>query len=58
MLDMNQKRLIIMTVNGTKKHSMPIFQVTIESMDGKAHEEIELTGLKLAKKTGHEQTET
>ena len=37
----------IVTVNGTRTQSMPIFQTTIDSLDGKAHEEIELTGSRL-----------
>ena len=37
----------IITVNGSKKQSMPVFEVTIESMDGNAREKIELTGSKL-----------
>jgi hypothetical protein len=34
----------IVTVNGTSTQSMPIFQTSITSLDGKVHEEIELTG--------------
>ena len=37
----------IVTVNGTSTQSMPIFQTTITSLDGKVHEEIELTGSRL-----------
>ena len=38
----------IVTVNGTKKQSMPIYDVTINSIDSKASEKIEITGSKLA----------
>ncbi|XP_068742455.1 uncharacterized protein [Montipora capricornis] len=38
----------IVTVNGTKKQSMPIYNVTINSIDNKASEKIEITGSKLA----------
>jgi hypothetical protein len=37
----------IVTVNGTSTQSMPIFQTSITSLDGKVHEEIELTGSRL-----------
>ena len=37
----------ILTVNGTKRQSMPIFNLSIESLDGKTSEEIEVTGTKL-----------
>lgn len=37
----------ILTVNGTKVQSMPIFDTCIESLDGKSCEEIEFTGSKL-----------
>jgi len=37
----------IVTVNGTKKQSMPIYDVTINSIDSKASEKIEITGSKL-----------
>ena len=37
----------IITVNSSTKQSMPIFAVMMESMDGNAREEIELTGSKL-----------
>ena len=37
----------IVTVNGTSRQSMPIFQTTIDSLDGEVHEEIELTGSRL-----------
>ena len=35
------------TVNGTRRKSMPIFNVTIESSDDKAKEDIEVTGLEM-----------
>ena len=38
----------IVTVNGTKKQTMPIFDVTIDSVDGQAREKVEITGSKLA----------
>ena len=38
----------ILTVNGSKVQSMPIFDTSIASLDGKACEEIELTGSRLA----------
>ena len=38
----------IVTVNGTKKQSMPIYDVTINSIDSKASEKIEIIGSKLA----------
>jgi len=38
----------IVTVNGTKKQSMPIYDVTINSVDNKTNEKIEITGSKLA----------
>ncbi len=38
----------IVTVNGTSTQSMPIYQTTIHSLDGKEHEQIELTGSKLS----------
>ena len=38
----------IVTVNGTKKQSMPNYDVTINSIDSKASEKIEITGSKLA----------
>ena len=38
----------IATVNGTKKQFMPIYDVTINSIDSKANEKIEITGSKLA----------
>ena len=34
----------IITVNGTKRQKMPIYKVTIESLDGTAKEDIELAG--------------
>ena len=37
----------ILTVNGTKVQSMPIFDTRIESLEGKSCEEIEYTGSKL-----------
>ena len=37
----------ILTVNGTKVQSMPIFDTRIESLDGKSCEEIEFTGSKI-----------
>ena len=37
----------IVTVNGTKKQSMPIYDVTINSIDSKASEKIEITGSNL-----------
>ena len=38
----------ILTVNGSKVQSMPIFDTSIVSLDGKACEELELTGSRLA----------
>ena len=38
----------ILTVNGSKVQSMPIFDTSIVSLDGKACKEIELTGSRLA----------
>ena len=38
----------ILTVNGSKVQSMPIFDTSIVSLDGKACEDIELTGSRLA----------
>ena len=38
----------IMTVNGAKKQSLPIFKIAIESLDGKEKEFIEVTGAKVA----------
>ena len=37
----------VTTVNGTRRKSMPIFNVTIESLDDKAKEDIEVTGLEM-----------
>ena len=37
----------ILTVNGSKRQSMPIFNLSIESLDGKASEKIQVTGTKL-----------
>ena len=37
----------ILTVNGSKRKSVPIFNLVIESLDGKASEKIQLTGTKL-----------
>ena len=34
----------ILTVNGSKKTSMPVFEVTIDAVDGQASENIEVTG--------------
>ena len=39
----HEKREIV-TLSGTTKQSMPIFEVTMTSLDGKASEKIELTG--------------
>ena len=39
----------ILTVNGSKRQSMPIFNISIESLDGKASEKIQVTGTKLGK---------
>ncbi len=36
----------ILTVNGTKKQSLPVYQITINSLDGTAKEKIEVTGSK------------
>ena len=38
----------ILTVNGSKVQSMPIFDTSIISLEGKAYEEIKLTGSRLA----------
>ena len=38
----------IVTVNGTKKQSMPVYDLTINSIDSKAKEKTEITGSKLA----------
>ena len=38
----------IVTLSGTTKQSLPIFEVTITSLDGKMSEKIELTGSKLS----------
>ena len=38
----------ILTVNGTKVQTMPIFDTHIKSLDGKSCEEVEFTGSKLA----------
>ena len=37
----------ILTVNGSKKTSMPVFKVTINSCDGQASENIEVTGVSM-----------
>ena len=37
----------ILTVNGSKRQSMPIFNLLIKSLDGKASEKIQVTGTKL-----------
>ncbi|XP_028407824.1 uncharacterized protein LOC114530401 [Dendronephthya gigantea] len=37
----------ILTINGTKKQSMPVFDVKIESVDGSANKSIELTGSRM-----------
>ena len=37
----------ILTVTGTKKQSMPILNVTTESVDGKKSKSVELTGTKV-----------
>ena len=38
----------IVTLSGTQKQSMPIFDLTIDSVDGQARERIEVTGAKMA----------
>ena len=42
----------IVTLSGTTKQSLPIFEVTMTSLDGKTSEKIELTGSKLSVLTG------
>ena len=37
----------ILTINGSERQSMPIFNFLIESLDGKASEKIQVTGTKL-----------
>ena len=37
----------LVTVNGTKKQSLPIYQITINSLDGRSSERIEVTGVDL-----------
>ena len=37
----------ILTINGSKRQSMPIFNLLIESLDGKASDQIQITGTKL-----------
>ena len=37
----------ILTVNGSKRQSVPIFNLSIESLDGKASEKIQVTATKL-----------
>ena len=34
----------IVTVNGVKKQSLPLFDVTLNSLDGQAKEKVEITG--------------
>ena len=41
----------ILTINGSKRQPMPIFNLVIESLDGKASEKIQLTGTKLRDST-------
>ena len=41
------ERKEIVTVNSSTEQSMPVFEVTIESLDGKTQEDIELSGSKL-----------
>ena len=36
----------ILTVNGTKKQSLPVYNITVSSLDGKAKEKLEVTGSK------------
>ena len=36
----------ILTVNLTKKQSLPVYHITIRSLDGKAKEKLEVTGSK------------
>lgn len=38
----------VVTINGSKKHSMPVYQVDIVSVDNDARENIEITGTKLS----------
>ena len=38
----------MVTLNGTKKQSMPIFSIAIDSLDGKSRERIEVTGSKMS----------
>ena len=38
----------IVTVNGMKRQTMPVFNLTIESCDGSAREDIAITGAKLS----------
>ena len=52
----------IVTVNGMKKQSLPIYSVEIESMDGKQVETCEITGSTMHnfttfKETRHEQND-
>ena len=44
LLPARQESKEILTVNGTKRQYMPIYNVTIESLDGTAKEDIELAG--------------
>lgn len=37
----------IVTLGGTKKRSMPVYDLTIDSLDGKVRERIEVTGTKM-----------
>ena len=37
----------VTTVNGTRRKSIPVFNVTIESLDDKAKQDIEVTGLEM-----------
>ena len=37
----------LVTVNGTKKRSLPIYQITINSLDGISSENVEVTGVDL-----------
>ena len=43
----------VTTVNGSRRKSMPIFNVTIESLDHKAKEDIEVTGLEMKDKESY-----
>ncbi|KAL9983269.1 hypothetical protein ACROYT_G005415 [Oculina patagonica] len=37
----------MITLNGTKQQSMPVFPITMDSLDGKTRERIEVTGSKM-----------